>query len=404
MQSVAGSAVVLLLVVLAGGAAAQPLPMAEAIVRARQQSQLHAASRVRVEAAVRSEDLVNRLGNPVLELRSENWGSSSPGLPNDTFAIVTQPIELGGKLGARRAQQQAAVVGAQAAAAMTDRDVVWEVTRRYVDALRQRGPLATLREQRTGIAEMVRVLTVRCDEGTAAEADLRKFESEGGRVQTQIVRAEANLQLALARLTALVGGAIAAESLVLPALPDLVAASAGAPDVERRPEIAEARARLARAQSQLAFEKARGVPDLLVTGGYKRTAGMDTGVFAVAVPLPIFDSNRAARTVAQAEVQAAELELAYVRERARADASAQLNAARRLLEQATAVERVQAQPAGVVLIAPRTAFIEGAGDLLRLVDAQRIHAEALRDALDVRLDALLAYFVYRLLAGEEPLP
>jgi cobalt-zinc-cadmium efflux system outer membrane protein len=404
MQSVAGSAVVLLLVVLAGGAAAQPLPMAEAIVRARQQSQLHAASRVRVEAAVRSENLVNRLANPILELRSENWGSSRPGLPNDTFAIVTQPIELGGKPGARRAQQQAAVAGARAAAAMTDRDVVWEVTRRYVDALRQRGTLATLRDQRSGIGEMVRVLTVRCDEGTAAEADLRKFETEGGRVQTQIVRAEANLQLALARLTALVGEAIAAESLVLPALPDLVAASASAPDVERRPEIAEARAQLARAQSQLAFEQARGVPDLLVTGGYKRTAGMDTGVFAVAVPLPIFDSNRVARALSQAEVKAAELELAYVRERARADASAQLNAARRLLEQATAVERLQAEPAGIVLIAARTAFIEGAGDLLRLVDAQRIHAEALRDALDVRLDALLAYFEYRLLAGEEPLP
>jgi cobalt-zinc-cadmium efflux system outer membrane protein len=214
--------------------------------------------------------------------------------------------------------------------------------------------------------------------------------------------------VAVARLNALLGGtAFGAESLVTPALPQtvLVRAALGAvTDVEQRPEVAAARARLSSAQARHAIEQSRRVPDLLVSGGYKRTAGLNTGLFAVAVPLPIFDSNRAARGAAAAEVHAAELELTFVRTQARAEADAQMAFARRLLDHASEIERMQTQPAALVRVAARAAFLEGAGDLLRLVDAERVHAEALRQAADLRLEGVLAFLEARLLAGESPLP
>lgn len=375
---------------------------------ARQASALGAAARVRTEAAGTTIGMVNRLPNPSVEFRTENWHSGMSALPSDTFLVVTQPIELGGKLSARRAQQRSALESTEAAAALTERNVTWEVVRGYVDVLRQRSALASLIDQEGSLAEMVRVLTVRSDEGVVAEADLRKFQSERGRVLTHIVRTQGQLQLALGRLNALLGGrSFGADALSIPVLPQTILVRAGLGsmiDVERRPEIVAARARLAHAQALLAMERARRVPDLLVSGGYKRTAGLNTGVFAVAVPLPIFDSNRAARTMAAAEVRAAELELAFIRDQARLAAESQMSVARRLLEHAAEIQRMQTEPAAVVRVAARAAFVEGAGDLLRLVDAERVHAEAVRETAELRLDALIAFFEARLLAGEDPLP
>jgi cobalt-zinc-cadmium efflux system outer membrane protein len=387
---------------------AQPLSLSDAIARARQASRLGAAARVRTEAASTATAMVNAFPNPTVEFRTENWSSGTSALPADTFFVITQPVELGGERSARRAEQRSALERAEAASAMTDRDVTREVVRRYVEVLRQRTTVASLVEQETGLAEMVRVLTVRSDEGAVAEADLRKFQSERGRVQTQIVRAEGHLQLAMGRLNAMLGGtSFAAGSLIVPVMPQTVVATASvgtATDVDRRPEVAAAQARLSHARAQMAMQHARGVPDLLVSGGYKRTANLNTGVFSVAIPLAIFDSNRAARATAAAEVRAAEMELTFVREQARVEADSQMAVARRLMDHATRIERTQTDPAAVVRVAARSAFAEGAGDLMRLVDAERVYGEAVREAADLRLDALLAFLEARLLAGEDPLP
>ncbi|HET9267864.1 MAG TPA: hypothetical protein VFO31_06855, partial [Vicinamibacterales bacterium] len=109
--------ILLAVATLAPSAQAQQLTLREAIARARQASQVSAASRVRTEAARTSTGMVNRLLNPAVEFRTENWGSGTPNLPEDTFLVLTQPLELGGKSSARRAQQRSAIESAEAAAA-----------------------------------------------------------------------------------------------------------------------------------------------------------------------------------------------------------------------------------------------------------------------------------------------
>jgi cobalt-zinc-cadmium efflux system outer membrane protein len=392
---------ILVFLVSAAAAGAQTLTLAEAVARARQQSPAAMAARTRVAAAEAAARLVPTLPNPSLELRSENWTA----LPRDSFAVLTQPIELGGRVAARRATAQAAVDARQAAAQGTGLDLTRLVVGQYVEALRAREARGILAGQRDSLVDIVRVLTERTAAGAAPEADLRKFESERARVESQVVRLEVRLETALRQLSAVAGGSpIEAGALVLPALPPPLTAGDLATAIERRPDVAAARGRVGEARAALAAARAVRVPELLVSGGYKRTAGVDTGVAAVSVAVPLFDRNAGGLARASGEVTAAEQELAFVRARAAADAGALLASAARLAGFAATVERDQVAPAAIVQSAARAAFNEGAGDVLRLVDAERVLADARRDLLDIQLDALLAAIEARLAVGEEPLP
>ncbi len=84
-----------------------------------------------------------------------------------------------------------------------------------------------------------------------------------------------------------------------------------------------------------------------------------------------------------------------------ADVRASLEAARLLDERARRVEDDLLRPAEVVRVAARSAFREGATDILNLVDAERVYLEARREALLVRLDALAAAIEARVILGEE---
>ena len=61
-------------------------------------------------------------------------------------------------------------------------------------------------------------------------------------------------------------------------------------------------------------------------------------------------------------------------------------------------------PAAQVRHAARAAFREGTADVLKLIDAERVHAEVQRAAIDLRLDALLTTIEARFALGEETIP
>jgi hypothetical protein len=130
-------------------------------------------------------------------------------------------------------------------------------------------------------------------------------------------------------------------------------------------------------------------PDPSLNAGYKRTAGYDTGLFTVTMPVPIFNHNRAARIVAQGQVTAAELELAATERRARADLAATRAAAARLSERARDIRARLVDPARGARDAARAAFATGALDVLRLVDAERVFTDAALVAIDLETDAVV---------------
>ena len=93
----------------AASVASAPFTLADALARARDESPEGAAIRARVAAARQAAGEAGWLPNPVFEFRTENLASgvSRSVLPLDTFAEVTQVIELGGKRAARMAVAEA---------------------------------------------------------------------------------------------------------------------------------------------------------------------------------------------------------------------------------------------------------------------------------------------------------
>jgi cobalt-zinc-cadmium efflux system outer membrane protein len=112
LTGVVGVALALAGVQPAAGQPAAPFTLADALARAMAESPGLASTRARVEAARLAVPEASRLPNPVAEFRSENWASgvSRSVLPLDTFAEVTQVIEIGGKRGARTAVAESVIV------------------------------------------------------------------------------------------------------------------------------------------------------------------------------------------------------------------------------------------------------------------------------------------------------
>jgi cobalt-zinc-cadmium efflux system outer membrane protein len=246
----------------------------------------------------------------------------------------------------------------------------------------------------------------RVEEGYAAEADLRKLEAEVARVDVQLVRAWLELGRACAILAARLGlpADVEPAQLVEPPLPapvagDFAALARAAADL--RPEVVAARRRHERALAALDLERRRAVPDPVVSGGYKRTSDVNTGVAAVALPIPLFSRNADAVARAVGEERAAALEADAAGRIARAEIDVELRTAAALAERALQTEGELLAPVGIARQAARAGFREGGGDVLRLVDAERVYIDAHRDGLDLKLEAVLASLRARLAIGQE---
>ena len=120
--------------------------------------------------------------------------------------------------------------------------------------------------------------------------------------------------------------------------------------------------------------------------------------------LPLFQRNRRARALAEADARAAELELEATLDRARAEVAVLVRAARALQARLAHLDEDLVRPAEEARRSAIAAFAEGAVDVLRVVDAERTHADARREALDLTVDAFLTSCRARLAAGLEALP
>jgi cobalt-zinc-cadmium efflux system outer membrane protein len=379
--------------------------LADALARARERSALVQAARLRARASGDAVRGIPRMPNPVTELRGENYGPVSPAaLRRDVFATVAQAIELGGKRGARVSEASAIEMVSSTAVGAAESAIAFEVAELYIDGIRAREISATLVAQRDRVTEIVGLLEERVREGVGVEADLRKFETERTRLAIQITRASIALQSALIRLSAMIDRPIRAESLVTPEIPATAFAVQLETSILNRTDVRSAIARAEHADATLALQRALAIPDLTVTAGYKRTDAFDTGVAGVTMAIPLFDRNRVAVARAVGEAGAARLELEQVRQRALADVQSRWAAAEQLAAQASRADADLIRPASVVRTAARAAFVEGRGDVLQLVDAERVFGEASRDAVELRLDATVATIHARLAIGETPLP
>lgn len=385
------------------------IDMASAINRALEQSPLVQAAEQQVAAARATWYQASRRPNPLAELRGENWRitpelqAHDPDL--DFFATLSQLVELGGKRAARQAIAFAGIDLARERARTVRQQVAIETARQFLAVVRTRQELDAIAESAKSIESLRDIVRRRVSEGRAAEAEQLKLEAELGRLRVLAAEGAANQFFALEQIRQLTADpALTAETLSAPELAsppvgndlDLVDQA-----LRRHPEYQMVLAEKNRAQRSFDLERARRIPDPALTAGYKRTAARDTLVAGVLVPVPLFDTNWGNVQRATAELMAASAQLEATVLRLRAELLSLLQRWRTLALRAFAARNDLVGPAASVRQATRAAFAEGAGEILSVVDAERVYLEARRSALAIWADAVLAAQTWNVINQEE---
>jgi len=415
------------------GAAAQPatndtpdgaaIGLADAIRLALAQPRLQAAAH---EAAA-ADALVGQAGslpNPELGYLREGRDSGA----RTTTVQISQPIELGGKRGARvlLAREEAALAHTELAARR--RDVRADVIAAYYTLLVARRQRA-LAEDLTGLARRsAEVAAQRVAAGKVPPLDETRARLAAVDAAFELTRAEAALAVAAVQLNALLGKpgrAVApaqGDAGLSPALPpefppqlppqlppELSAESAtpeaGADaDIETAGAVTRARKRLAQQQAQAALERAARIPDLTLTLGTQRddSVGRRQAVVGVSLPLPLFDRNTGRLTAALRRTEQARAELAA----ARIESGAALAAARtryRAARQEAALLRRDVLPgARSAWELTLRGFEAGKFALLDVLDVQRTWFQAQSREAGATLAAWQAYADIGRLGGAQP--
>lgn len=245
--------------------------------------------------------------NPELSGTTENLGGdvAKTGGVQSTLQLG-QRLELGGDRAARTALAAAGRDLGRWDHESLRLDIIARATRAFADVLSAQrrvefanDTVVLAEEVRSTVAARVEAGKVSPIEETRAEVALATERIERDREASDLAAARSRLAATWgstgARFTSVTGDLDA-----IPAVPSLDTAMAL---VERNPEVARWTAEIAEREAMLRVERARGVPDVTVGGGYRHfELGRGAAVVNASIPLPLFDRNRGAQIEARERI------------------------------------------------------------------------------------------------------
>lgn len=289
---------------------------------------------------------------------------------------LTVPIERGGKREARIAVASRIRDQAELGIEQYKADVRAAVVGSYLDILLANERLKLAQESLALSTSSADAATKRVQAGKVAPVEESRARVAQAAAQAELARAEGDVRTARTRLSSLWGAAPTTYGDVTGGLP---LALEGLPDefvyqrLQSSPTLRRARLEVERWRATVALEQARGVVDIAVTAGAKRSqeTGVTQAVVGLVVPIPIFNRNQGniAEAIsreykAQDELAAAELRLSTQVSQARE----QLRAAR---NEALTLQRDAVPGARVAYQAASQGFTLGKFSYLEALDAQR---------------------------------
>src|SRR5262249_11183578 len=224
----------------------------------------------------------------------------------DSVGQLAQPIELGGKRGARRAAAAAGADGARARLADTVRQVDASVVRAYVSAALAQASVAITRDSANDLREEARIATARFKAGDISRTDRDQIEIAAARFELDAAGAEASAKEQRIGLAQLLG--IAGPYGIRPladSLADLANRDSGAVDAQLaagRADVVAARADLRRAGSELRLERALRIPDPTPLAPLEHAPPdrPNSAGAGVSLPVPLWNRNAGAIAAARA--------------------------------------------------------------------------------------------------------
>lgn len=256
------------------------------------------------------------LPNPDLSVLAEDVGGSGDfrGVQQtQTTITLSQLIELGGKRSARRQATSLARDLAGWDYEVKRIEILTQVSQAFNETLAAQQRLI-LAEELVGLAEEVtRSVSERVKAGKVSPIEETKANIALSSVQIDRERARLALEAARKRLAATWGSATARFDRVEGDLDQV----APLPRLERlterlaqNPVLARWAAEMAQRQALVRVERANAIPDITISGGYRRLNETDdnTVVIGVSIPLPLFNRNQGSIVEARHRLAKAEAE------------------------------------------------------------------------------------------------
>lgn len=344
----------------------------------------------RISSAQGREKQSALIPNPTFQFENQNLRPGQTYTRDvDTYAFLTQPLDILGKRKQRIDSAAKEVSSVQAQYELARREVMQSVKQSYWAA---RGAQATrdlLKATVDNFQRITEYYSAQLSVGAIPEQDFLRIRLEGERLKISynlavIVATRARVQLQREM------GQTDFPELVLTEPIDANKDPISPMDVQRvlaqRVEMRVARAALEEAQAKAKLESVSARPDLNILYGYKRTqlpdstVGVNTAQAGLQITLPITDRNQGNRAAATAEVGRQQQLLAAAQASVLADYYGALQEYQlRRNEVVDTLQPLQEHGKEISDIA-EAAFAQGGTDLLRLLDAER-----------AQLDAQLAY-------------
>jgi cobalt-zinc-cadmium efflux system outer membrane protein len=363
-----------------------PLSLQEAVDAAlRSRPDLKASSEA-VSVAQGRERQAGLWSNPDLQFSNENLRPGQRYSRDvDTQVRFTERLDVLGKRGARVALAMENVKHAQAEYEVVRRSIAHDVALAYWTARGAQETRDLLRASATNLRQIVDYHTAQLSLGVISEQDVLRVRLESERVEIAATLAEIAASRARVGLQKEMGQS-ALRDLVLTESLDARRAPPQAVTVDQvlvlRTEMKVAASALDQARANARLESVVARPDLEVIFGYKRTQlpntnfASNTSVAGFVVSLPLLNRNQGNRAASEAEVRQQQQLLADTE----VDVRAEFETARQEFElrQSELIETLQPLREHAVSISQisQSAYAQGGGDLLRLIDAERARIEA----------------------------
>lgn len=356
-----------------------------AVARALEVAPRTAAAAARLRAAGGAVDQADVMPNPEVSVEFENFKGSGPyrgyGNVESTYSL-SQTIELGGKRGARTDAARAARSTAGFDLATARLDLIRDVRQAFAEAVAAEATVALAAEQLRLAGEVERSTQARLEAGREAPIQLGRAEIARRQAQLGLDQAKRRASAArqvLAGLTGIMQADIRLEDGWFRRVDGAATGTVAEPT-----ELLRRESEVRRSRAELEVERSKAIPDVTVSGGFRRfREGSDNAfLVGVSVPIPLFDQNRGAITKARAELVAAEADLAAERidqERRVNAAQANLAAAR---DTATALQEKIIPTAEQGFAAAQEGYRQGKFSYLEMLEAQRTLFDTRRELID----------------------
>lgn len=274
-------------------ASAQSMSLTEALRKSLEANPDLAAARQEIGIAEGARKQAGLLPNPELSYEMEDTRRDS----STTTVMLSQPLELGGKRGAR---VEVATFGQTIAQLELDRRVNGlraDVIQAFFAALRAQTGLDLAKQSLELTNRGLRIVDGRVRAGKSSPVEATRAEVQLAEAKLLVRRAETEKTTAYQQLAQVMGSPVTTfdrldSPNLSPGLPpqlDELLAKLG-----QTAEMRQASAQIDQSDASVGSEKAQRIPNLTVSVGsqYDRSVRERVNVVGLSVPLPLFDRNQ----------------------------------------------------------------------------------------------------------------